>query len=169
MFSGQLSPYLDSRLVNIHLCYLAVRSGKVDVFENTESPSFLTWKGIHTPHPLFVNNHECTPGAHHEKFCLDEIKGAGFTGQNPLAIHFPEAQGTKSMRVAYSYHVVLGEHYQRIGSLNTSYGIQKGVGIGRQIGTSQQMKDYLAVNSGLKDFSTSPKLLPVSLWPHRRG
>ena len=105
-------------------------------------------KGLDAFEAVFVDDDNFTRLNVAHQFGVDQIQRAGFTGQHPGAIDFPNAQGTKPMGIAHADQFLLGHDDQRISAFNLAHGLNEVV-----LRLSQQVQNNFAIDGGLKDQS----------------
>ena len=117
VFTGQLATELFTDGVNLFTKDRAVRTCKVDKFEDTGG-----WRGFFKGpvrrHAVLINNHHLARIDFTDKLRLDQVKGTSLRGDNISTVESAESKRTETVRVTNCDHARFGEKDDAVGALN---------------------------------------------------
>ena len=111
-----MAPHLDSHFIHIAIRNRAVRTGKVNVFEDAKGAAVLIRKRVQAGNAFLVDDDDFAGLDIAHEFRLNEIEGASLAGKHPGLTQLAQAQWPEPMRISDSNQFLFGHDDQRVGS-----------------------------------------------------
>ena len=150
MLPRQEPPQPPPDLVNVLAEDDRIGTGEIDIFKDAEGMAMFAMRKLRF-YAVGRNFNHLT------RFDIafisgsDNIKGAGFRGNHPVAVPFAQRQGPKSPRVAGGNNAILTAEHVAISAFEFFNGVTDFTQIGFRFGASNQMEDNLGIGSRLKN------------------
>src|SRR3954462_7561986 len=150
-FTRQLAPHLNANFVDVAIGNVAVRTGEIDVLKDAERAALVLGKSLDTGQAILVDRHDFAGLDITNELRMNEIKRAGFAGEDITIANPAQAQGTKAMRIPDPDELILSHNDQGISPFDAPNALDEIVMVTIEAGLSHQVEDDLTIHRGLKN------------------